>query len=79
MSTGSGGSYQFSDTIEAPSLLVLPNGWFVLFVAHGNFDSCGYSTEWFASQHPWSWTQTGGTTVLSQSKDGLCGPGVGDE
>jgi arabinan endo-1,5-alpha-L-arabinosidase len=75
IATGSGGSYQFSDTIEAPSLLVLPNGWFVLFVAHGNFDSCDYSTEWFASQHPWSWTQTGGTTVLSQSKDGLCGPG----
>ena len=76
--TGSGGAYQFSDTIEAPSLLVLPNGWFVLFVAHGNYDSCDYSTEWFKSQHPWSWTQTGGTTVLSQAQDGLCGPGGAD-
>jgi arabinan endo-1,5-alpha-L-arabinosidase len=73
--TGSGGTYQFSDTIEAPSLLSLPDGWFVLFVAQGNYASCGYSTEAFTSQHPWSWTQTGGTTVLSQSLDGLCGPG----
>ena len=76
--TGSGGTYQFSDTIEAPSLLSLSSGWFVLFVAHGNFGTCGYSTEWFKSQHPWSWTQTGGTTVLSQSQDGLCGPGSAD-
>jgi hypothetical protein len=76
--TGSGGGYQFSDTIEGPSLLPLPNGWFILFVAHGNYGNCGYSTEWFKSQHPWSWTQNGGTTVLSQSKDGLCGPGGAD-
>jgi arabinan endo-1,5-alpha-L-arabinosidase len=76
--TGSGGSYQFSDTIEGPSLLSLSNGWFLLFVAHGNFGTCGYSTEWFKSQHPWSWPQTGGTTVLSQSQDGLCGPGGAD-
>jgi arabinan endo-1,5-alpha-L-arabinosidase len=73
--TGSGGSYPFSDTIEGPSLLSLPNGYFVLFVAHGNFNSCDYSTEYFVSQHPWSWTQNGGTTVLSQSSTGLCGPG----
>lgn len=76
--TGSGGTYQFKDTIEAPSLLSLPNGWFVLFVAHGNWATCGYSTEWFKSQHPWSWTQTGGTSVLSTSQDGLCGPGGAD-
>jgi hypothetical protein len=72
--TGSGGSYPFSDTVEGPSLLSLPNGYFVLFVAHGNFSSCAYSTEYFVSQHPWSWTQNGGTTVLSQSSTGLCGP-----
>jgi hypothetical protein len=76
--TGSGGSYQFSDTIEGPSLLSLSDGWFVLLVAHGNYGTCGYSTEWFKSQHPWSWTQTGGTTILSQSQDGLCGPGGAD-
>lgn len=76
--TGSGGSYQFGDTIEGPSLLSLSDGWFVLFVAHGNYGTCGYSTEWFKSQHPWSWTQTGGTTILSQSQDGLCGPGGAD-
>jgi arabinan endo-1,5-alpha-L-arabinosidase len=76
--TGSGGSYQFSDTIEAPSLLSLSDGWFVLFVAHGNYGLCSYSTEWFKSQHPWSWTQTGGTTILSQSRNGLCGPGSAD-
>jgi arabinan endo-1,5-alpha-L-arabinosidase len=78
IATGSGGSYQFSDTIEAPSLLPLSNGWFILFVAHGNYGSCGYSTEWFKSQHPWSWTQNGGTTILSSSQDGLCGPGGAD-
>src|SRR5437660_6942534 len=76
--TGSGGAYQFSDTIEGPSLLPLSNGWFILFVAHGNFGTCGYSTEWFKSQHPWSWTQTGGTTVLSPCQDGLSGPGGAD-
>jgi len=76
--TGSGGTYQFPDTIEAPSLLSLPDGWFVLFVAHGNYGTCDYTTEWFKSQHPWSWTQTGGTTVLSQSGTGLCGPGGAD-
>ncbi len=76
--TGSGGSYQFSDTIEAPSLLPLSNGWFIMFVAHGNYGTCSYSTEWFKSQHPWSWTQDGGTTILSQSRNGLCGPGGAD-
>jgi hypothetical protein len=76
--TGAGGTHQFTDTIEAPSLLPLSNGWFVLFVAHGNFGTCGYSTEWFKSRHPWSWTQNGATTVLSQAKDGLCGPGSAD-
>ena len=78
MPTGAGGTYEFSDTIEAPSLLALSDGWFVLFVAHGNYGSCGYSTEWFKSQHPWSWNQTPVATVLSQSQDGLCGPGGAD-
>lgn len=72
-STGS-----FSDTIEGPSLI--QNGsYFILFVAHGNFDSCGYSTEWFKSQHIWSWTNDGGTTLLDGSRTGgLCGPGGAD-
>jgi arabinan endo-1,5-alpha-L-arabinosidase len=68
---------QPADTIEAPSLI--QNGsWFILFVAHGNFDSCNYSTEWFKSQHIWSWTSTAGTTLLNQSNTGLCGPGGAD-
>lgn len=68
----------FSDTLEGPSLI--QNGsWFILFVAHGNWDSCGYSTEWFKSQHEWSWTNSGGTTLLDQSNTGgLCGPGGAD-
>ncbi len=71
-STGS-----FADTIEAPSLI--QNGsWFILFVAHGNFDNCGYATEWFKSQHEWSWTNTGGTTLMDSSSNGLCGPGSAD-
>jgi arabinan endo-1,5-alpha-L-arabinosidase len=72
-STGS-----FSDTIEGPSLI--QNGsYFILFVAAGNYDSCGYSTEWFKSQHIWSWTNDGGTTLLDQSNTGgLCGPGGAD-
>src|SRR5262249_45172833 len=36
----------FGDTIEAPSL-VQHGDWFILFVAHGNFDNCGYSTQWY--------------------------------
>lgn len=76
--TGSGGTYQFSDTIEAPSMLALSDGWFLLFVAHGNYDSCSYSTEYYQSQHPWSWNQTPVATVLSQGQDGLCGPGTAD-
>jgi arabinan endo-1,5-alpha-L-arabinosidase len=76
--TGSGGTYQFSDTIEGPSMLALPDGWFVLFVSHGNYTTCDYSTEYFTSQHPWSWSQSGGKTVLSQSGNGLCGPGGAD-
>ncbi len=71
-STGS-----FADTIEAPSLI--QNGsWFILFVAHGNFDTCDYSTEWFKSQHQWAWTNTGGTTLMDSSSNGLCGPGSAD-
>jgi arabinan endo-1,5-alpha-L-arabinosidase len=76
--TGSGGTYQFSDTIEAPSMLALSDGWFVMFVAHGNYQSCDYSTEWYKTQHPWSWTQTPAGTLLSQGQDGLCGPGTAD-
>lgn len=76
--TGPNGTYEFSDTIEAPSLLALSDGWFVLFVAHGNYDSCNYSTEYYVSQHPWSWNQTPVATVLSQGQDGLCAPGTAD-
>jgi beta-xylosidase len=69
------GNYQ--DTIEGPSLI--QNGsWFILFVAHGNYDTCGYGTEWFKSQHIWAWTSTAGTTLLDQSSTGLCGPGGAD-
>lgn len=72
------GTGSFADTIEGPSLI--QNGsYFVLFVAHGNFDTCGYSTEWFKSQHIWAWTNSGGTTLLdAASTGGLCGPGGAD-
>ena len=72
------GTGSFADTIEAPSLI--QNGsYFILFVAHGNFDTCNYSTEWFKSQHIWAWTNSGGTTLLnSSSTSGLCGPGSAD-
>jgi beta-xylosidase len=68
----------FADTIEAPSLI--QNGsYFILFVAHGNWDSCNYSTEWFKSQNIWAWSINGGTTLLdSSSTSGLCGPGSAD-
>jgi arabinan endo-1,5-alpha-L-arabinosidase len=70
------GSY--ADTIEAPSL-IQHGSWFILFVAHGNFDSCNYSTQWFRSQHIWSWSNNGGTALLSSSiTHGLCGPGSAD-
>lgn len=74
-STGS-----FSDTIEAPAL-IQHGKWFVLFVAHGNFDSCGYSTIWFRSQHIWKWNAAAGTTFMSSATKGtrgLCGPGTAD-
>jgi arabinan endo-1,5-alpha-L-arabinosidase len=66
------------DVIEGPSLI--QNGsYFILFVAHGNFATCGYSTEWFKSQHIWAWTNNGGSTLLdSSSTGGLCGPGGAD-
>jgi arabinan endo-1,5-alpha-L-arabinosidase len=68
--------FSSSETIEAPSLI--QNGsYFVLFVAHGNYKACSYSTEWFKSQHIWSWTNTGATTLLDTSS-GLCGPGSAD-
>ncbi|HUB40746.1 MAG TPA: family 43 glycosylhydrolase [Streptosporangiaceae bacterium] len=67
----------FADTIEAPAL-IQHGKWFVLFVAHGNFASCNYSTEWFSSQHIWSWNSGGGTTLLSSNGTHLCGPGTAD-
>jgi hypothetical protein len=67
----------FADTIEAPAL-IQHGKWFVLFVAHGNFASCNYSTEWFRSQHIWSWNSSAGTTLLSSKKTHLCGPGTAD-
>lgn len=71
-STGS-----FLDTIEVQTL-VQHGSWFILFVAHGNWDSCRYSTEWFKSQHIWAWANNGGTTLLSSAGTGLCGPGDAD-
>ena len=72
------GTGSFADTIEAPSL-VQHGGYFVLFVAHGNWDSCDYSTEWFKSRHIWAWTNSGGSTLLNAaSTRGLCGPGSAD-
>jgi arabinan endo-1,5-alpha-L-arabinosidase len=70
--------YSTSETIEAPSLI--QNGsYFILFVAHGDFQNCTYSTEWYKSQHIWSWTNTGSTTLLDMSDTGgLCGPGGAD-
>lgn len=70
--TGAGGSYQFSDTIEAPSLLVLSDGWFILFVSAHAYNNCDYSTEYFTSQHPWSWSG-GPTTILDRPTPG-CAP-----
>lgn len=67
----------YADTIEAPSL-IQHGRWFTLFVAHGNFDSCGYSTQWFSSRHIWSWNNSGGRTLISSSSSGLCGPGSAD-
>ena len=71
-STGS-----FLDTIEVQTL-VQHGSWFILFVAHGNWDSCSYSTEWFKSQHIWQWPNNAGTTLLSSAGTGLCGPGDAD-
>jgi hypothetical protein len=68
----------YADTIEAPSL-IQHGRYFILFVAHGNFGSCGYSTVWFKSRSIWSWSNNGGTTVLDRSNTrGLCGPGSAD-
>jgi hypothetical protein len=66
----------FNDTIEGPSL-VQNGSWFVLFVAHGNWDSCGYSTQWYKSQHIWAWSNSP-TPLLTSSNTGLCGPGGAD-
>jgi hypothetical protein len=72
-STGS-----FADTIEAPSLMQ-HGRYFLLFVAHGNFDSCDYSTIWFKTRRIWSWPNNGGSTLLDRANTGgLCGPGSAD-
>lgn len=71
-------SATFAQTVEGPSL-VQNGSFFILFVAHGSFGTCGYSTEWFSSQHIWAWTSTAGTTLLnSGNTGGLCGPGGAD-
>jgi beta-xylosidase len=69
----------FADTIEGPSL-VQTGSWFVLFVSHGNYQTCGYSTQWYKSQFIWSWNQTPAGTLLDSSTNGwgLCGPGGAD-
>jgi arabinan endo-1,5-alpha-L-arabinosidase len=68
----------YADTIEAPSL-IQHGSYFILFVAHGNFGTCGYSTEWFKTRHIWSWSNNGGSTLLKRSTTrGLCGPGSAD-
>jgi arabinan endo-1,5-alpha-L-arabinosidase len=64
------------DTLEGPSLLQ-HGSWFVLFVAHGNWDTCRYSTQWYRSQHIWSWSNAP-TPLVTQSSTGLCGPGGAD-
>ena len=70
--------YSTSQAIEAPSL-VQNGSWFILFVAHGYFKSCAYSTLWYKSQNIWSWSNTGATTLLdTSSTSGLCGPGSAD-
>jgi arabinan endo-1,5-alpha-L-arabinosidase len=72
------GTGSFADTIEGPSL-IQHGSWYILFIAHGNFGTCGYSTEWFKSRHIWAWTSNGGTTLLNSSiTHGLCGPGGAD-
>ncbi len=68
----------YADTIEAPSL-IQHGKYFILFVAHGNFGSCEYSTVWFKTRHIWSWSNNGGTTLLDRTNTrGLCGPGSAD-
>jgi len=69
----------FADTIEGPSL-VQTGSWFVLFVSHGDFQDCGYSTRWYKSQAIWSWNQSPNGTLLDSSTNGwgLCGPGGAD-
>jgi arabinan endo-1,5-alpha-L-arabinosidase len=73
----SSGGYTFADTIEAPSL-IQRGGYFILFVAHGNYGLCSYSTQWFVSTHIWSWTNTGARSLLTGPGTHLCGPGGAD-
>jgi hypothetical protein len=65
-----------ADTLEGPSL-VQNGSWFVLFVAHGNYATCGYSTQWYKSQHIWAWSNAP-TALLTSANTGLCGPGGAD-
>lgn len=67
----------FAQTVEGPSL-IQHGSYFILFVARGNFGACGYSTEWFKSQHIWAWMSTAGTTLLHSGNTGICGPGGAD-
>src|SRR5258705_10756621 len=63
-----------SVTIEGPSLIQHGN-YFILFVSHGNYGLCSYSTQWFVSTHIWSWPNDGATSLLTSSGTNVCGPG----
>ena len=65
-----------ADTLEGPSL-VQNGSWFILFIAHGNYATCGYSTQWYRSQHIWAWSNSP-TSLLTSASTGLCGPGGAD-
>jgi len=65
-----------ADTLEGPSL-VQHGSYFVLFIAHGNFATCQYSTIWYKSQHIWAWSNAP-TSLLTSAGTGLCGPGGAD-
>lgn len=64
----------FDDTIEGPSLV--QNGrWFTLFVAHGDFGTCDYSTQYYTTTSIWAWNNRAATVLLDAANTGLCGPG----
>jgi arabinan endo-1,5-alpha-L-arabinosidase len=64
----------FNDTIEGPSL-VQNGAWFTLFVAHGNYGSCDYSTRYYTSTNIWKWNNRAAKVLLDAANTGLCGPG----